>query len=89
MKKDGKKEPFDVQKIKSAIIVAATQAGITAEEGAKIAEKVTSTIIKSVVNLNEVMGVEIRARVLSQLDVIAPTVAESWRNHDKENKKDE
>ena len=89
IKKDRTKEPFSVEKIKSAVIAAATQAGITAEEGAKIAETVASTIAQSVVNLSEVLGVEVRARALSQLDAIAPTVAEAWRKHDKENKKDE
>jgi transcriptional regulator NrdR family protein len=87
IKKDGTKEPFNAQKIKSAIVVAATQAGITAEEGAKIAEEVVNTIAQSVANLNEVLGAEIRARVLSQLDAIAPTVAEAWRKYDKENNK--
>ena len=89
IKKDGKKEPFDIQKIKSAIVTAATQAGVTAEEGVKIAEEVANTIAQSVANLSEVLGVEVRARALSQLDAIAPAVAESWRKHDKENKKDE
>lgn len=88
IKKDGAKEPFDMQKIKSAIVAAATQAGLTAEEGVKTAEEVASTIAQSVANLNEVLGVEIKARVLSQLDAIAPAVADAWRKYDKENNKD-
>lgn len=83
IKKDGKKEPFDAQKIKSAVVAAATQAGVTAEEGVEIAEKVASTITQSVANLSEVVGAEVRARALSQLDAIAPTIAEAWRNHDE------
>ena len=89
IKKDGTKEPFNVQKIKSAVLAAATQAGVTAEEGAEIAEKVASTIVQSVANLSDVLGVEVRARALSQLDVIAPTVAEAWKKYDKENNKNE
>ena len=89
IKKDGVKEPFNVQKIKSAVVSAATQAGLTAEEGAKIAEDVAKTIAQSVANLSEVLGVEVRARALSQLDAIAPTVAEAWKKYDKENNKDE
>ncbi len=87
IKKDGSKQPFDAQKIKSAIITAATQAGVTAEEGAKIAEEVANTITQSIANLNEVLGVEIRARIISQLDAIAPAVAEAWRKYEKENNK--
>jgi ribonucleoside-triphosphate reductase len=87
VKKDGTKEPFNVQKIKSAITAATTQAGLTVEEGIKIAEEVINTIVKSTVNLNEISGVEVRARILSQLDSIAPKVAESWRKYDKENNK--
>jgi len=89
IKKDGSKEPFNPQKIKSAIVAAARQAGLTAEEGAKIAEEVVNTIAQSVANLNQVLGAEIRARILSQLDAIAPAVAEAWRKYDKENNKDE
>ncbi len=88
IKRDGTKEPFDVQKIKKAVISAGTDAGFTAEEGAEIAEKVSETIAKSISNLNEVLGVEIRARALSQLDAVAPEVANSWRKYDKENNKD-
>jgi transcriptional regulator NrdR family protein len=87
VKKDGAKEPFSEQKIKSAVITAATQAGLTAEEGIKIAEEITSTVVKSVANLSEVVGVEVRARILSQLDAIAPKVAEAWKKYDKENNK--
>jgi len=87
IKKDGTKEPFNVEKIKSAVVAATTQAGLAADEGMKIAEEVVSTIVKSIANLSEVSGVEIRARILSQLDSIAPKVAESWRKYDKENNK--
>ncbi len=87
IKKDGSKQPFDAQKIKSAISAAAAQAGVTAEEGAKIAEEITNTITKSIANLHEVLGAEIRARIISQLDAIAPAVAEAWRKYEKENNK--
>ena len=41
----------------------------------KIAEEVANTIAQSVANLNEILGAEVRARALSQLDAIAPAVA--------------
>ena len=88
IKKDGTKEPFNIQKIKSAVVAAATDTNLSAEEGAKIAEEVANTIARSIANLNEVLGVEIRARVLSQLDAVAPTVAEAWKKYDKENGKE-
>ncbi len=84
IKKDGTKEPFNAQKIKNAVVAAATDAGLTIEEGTKIAEEVANTIIKSITNLSEVLSVEIRARALSQLDSIAPEVAGAWRKYDKE-----
>lgn len=89
IKKDGAKEPFNAQKIKSAVVAAARQAGLTAEEGAKIAEEVANTIAQSVKNLNEILGAEVRARALSQLDAIAPAVAGAWKKYDEENNKDE
>ena len=87
IKRDRRKEPFNIEKIKRAVVAAATEAGLEVEEGTKIAEEVANTIAKSVANFNEVLAVEIRARILSQLDAIAPTVAESWRKYDKENNK--
>jgi len=87
IKKDGSKEPFDIQKIKNAIVTAGEQAGLTVEEGKKIAEEVSDTIARSIANLNEVLGAEIRARALSQLDAISPAVAGAWRRYDEENNK--
>ncbi len=87
IKKDGTKEPFNIQKIKSAVAAAAIDAGLKEKEGAKIAEEVSNTIVQSFANLSEVFGVEVRARALSQLDAIAPTVADAWRKYDKENNK--
>ena len=87
IKKDGTKEPFNPQKINNAVIAAAIEAGLVAEEVAEIAEEVSSTVDQSVANLNEVLGVEIMARVLSQLDAIAPIIANAWRKHDKKNDK--
>lgn len=84
IKKDGTKEPFNVEKIKSAVVAAGTQAGLQAEEAAKIAEEVAVTVTNSVSNINEVLGAELRARILSQLDAIAPSVSEAWRKYDKE-----
>jgi len=89
IKKDRTKEPFSAQKIEKAIIASATQAGVSAEKGSEIAKKVSETIAQSVINLNEVLAVEVRARALSQLDAIAPEVAGAWRKYDKENNKNE
>ncbi|MBI2049868.1 MAG: hypothetical protein HYT35_00210 [Candidatus Staskawiczbacteria bacterium] len=88
IKKDKTKEPFNAQKIKNAVIAAAGDAGFEAEEGNKIAQEISSAIAGSTSNLNEVLSVEIRARALSQLDAIAPAVAEAWRKYDKENGKE-
>ncbi len=88
IKRDGTKEPFNMQKIKKAVVAAGTDAGLAEGEADKIAEKVSETIAKSISGLNEVLGVEIKARALSQLDAVAPAVANSWRKYDKENNKD-
>lgn len=88
IKRDGTKEPFSTEKIKKAVVAAGTDAGLAEEESDKIAEKVSETIAKSVSGLNEVLGAEIKARALSQLDAVAPAVANSWRKYDKENNKE-
>jgi len=85
IKKDGSKEPFNLKKIENAVIAAAAEAGFADDLAAKLSQDISNTIKKSTVNLNEVLGVEIRARALSQLDAIAPAVAESWRKFENKN----
>ena len=83
IKRDGTKEPFDAEKMKRAIATAARQANYQADQISGLIEKVSVQVVSVLGDKDEVRSVEIRDQVLKGLDVIAPTVAMSWRNHDQ------
>ena len=82
IKKDGTKEPFDVEKIKHGVNMAATQAGLSAEETSVLADKTVSSVEESTANIDEVQGTVIREKILSFLDITDPKVSEAWRNYE-------
>lgn len=83
IKKDGAKEPFDVEKIKKAVIAAATQAGLSNEEAAGVADQVSSAVVQSIAGIEEVTSTEIKEKILSELDTLKPSVSEAWRKYEQ------
>lgn len=83
VKKDGTKEPFDAEKIKKAITAAATQANLPEEEITKAVEQVSATVIQSVAGKEEVETAEIKEKILSELDIAAPSASEAWRKYEQ------
>ena len=82
IKKDGSKEPFDADKVKHGVNMAATQAGLATEEAESLADKVEGSVEESIAGVDEIQGAEIKAKVLSILDETAPKVAEAWRSYE-------
>ena len=82
IKKDGSKEPFDADKIKHGVSMAATQAGLTPEEAESLAGKAVVSINESTAGVDEIEVAGIREKVLSFLDGADPKVAEAWRNYE-------
>jgi len=83
IKKDGTKQPFDVEKIKRAVSAAAGQAGLSGEEATKIADQVSSAVTQSLAGKEEVTSTEIRGKILSELDTVNPSVSEAWRKYEQ------
>jgi len=83
IKKDGTKIPFDSEKIKSGIMAAALEAGLSEDEQKDVAEKVSSTVIMALESKEEVSSSEIKDMILSELDASSPSVAESWRKYEQ------
>lgn len=81
IKRDGKKEPFYAGKIKRGIIEAASRVNMSEKEAEALAEKISRDISDSIKNANEVLAAELRARVFSALDGMAPDVAKSWKKY--------
>jgi transcriptional regulator NrdR family protein len=83
IKKDGTKVPFDPEKIKSAVTAAASQAGFSPDEASNTAMKVLDSVIMAFGDREEVPTSEIKGKVLSDLDTMAPEVLAAWKKHDE------
>lgn len=84
IKKDGSKEPFDAEKIRKSITAAASTAGLSEEQMNKIVEHVSGAATKLTDEKEEITTAEIKEKILSELDVLQPSVSEAWRKYDQE-----
>jgi transcriptional regulator NrdR family protein len=87
IKKDGSKEPFDAEKIKRGIRLAGQDAGLDETKQGEIAEKVTGEVMEMLKDKDEVRALEVRDKVLGELDIYAPSVAAAWRDYEMGQKK--
>jgi len=87
IKKDGSKEPFDVEKIKRAIRLAGQQAGLDGIKQNEVAEKIAAKIVEILKDKEEVTAIEIRDKILGELDIYAPSVSAAWRDYESHKKK--
>ncbi len=83
IKKDGTKEPFDIEKVKKAISAAAMQASISEEETTKLVDEVSIMVVQSIASREEVPSSEIKEIILSELDIHNPAVSEAWRQYEQ------
>ncbi len=83
IKKDGSKEPFDPEKIKQAIRAAAQGASFPAERTESLVDKVSAVALQMAASREEVTTTELKNRILTELDVTEPSVAEAWREYDR------
>ena len=83
IKKDGTKVPFDEERIRSAVVAAATQSGQTEDAAEDIAGKVVEEVSTSLSGQEEVQSSEIKEKVLFELDTMAPDVSASWKKYDE------
>lgn len=86
VKKDGGKEPFDVEKIKKAIESAAREAEIAPERVQEVVDIVTRSVMKTLEGREDVPTSEIRERILTALGSVEPPVSTAWNRYDKEEK---
>jgi len=82
-KKDGTKEPFNVEKIKKGVIAASTNDGLSGDEALKLSDRVSSTVASAFMGVDEVSGAKVREKILEELDSSSPSVADSWRNYER------
>ena len=87
IKKDGSKEPFDAEKIKKGIRLASQQAGLDETKQNEVTEKVTAKVVEMLQGQEEVRTIEIRDKILGELDLFAPTVSAAWRDYESNRSK--
>ena len=83
IKRDGSREPFDPEKIKSSIRKAAQKTDLPEERVNEVVEQVSKAAIELADSKEEIATSEIREKILSELDNVEPKVAESWRDYDR------
>lgn len=83
IKKDGKKEPFDAEKIKASITAAVSGANLAEERVNEVVEQVSGAAIQLAEEKEEIATSEIKAKILSELDALEPPVSEAWRKHEQ------
>lgn len=84
IKKDGAKEPFDEGKIKSSITAATSEADISEERKNEVIEQISRAAIQLAGEKEEISTAEIKEKILSELDVLEPSISEAWRKHVQE-----
>ena len=86
IKKHGKKEPFDFEKIKKSIMTSAQSVDLEAERRKEIVDQVSSAVLQMTGEREEIEVSQIRSKILQELDFIEPSVSEAWREYDKHKK---
>lgn len=81
-KKDGTKLPFDPEKIKASVVAACLDAELPNEEADKISVEISHLVIEALKDIEEISTTEVRDKVLAELDMLHPNVAEAWRKYE-------
>lgn len=84
IKKDGTKEPFDPEKIRSSVMGAARGANLPEERMGVVVDQVVTAAIQMADAKEEIATSEIRGKILGDLDQIEPSVSAAWRKHEQE-----
>lgn len=83
-KRDGSREDFQVEKLKTSLEKAANEAGYPDNKIFQVVEEISSYVLESVNNLESVDTQSMRSLILNKLDETYPEVAQSWRKYDRE-----
>jgi len=83
IKKGGVKEMFEPDKIKRSITKAIERINMPEERKEQIVEEVSGIVISNLRERGDVESSEIRESILSELDRVAPIVANAWREYEQ------
>ncbi len=83
IKKDGKKQLFDVEKIKKSITNVTSGVDLSEDRKNEVLEQVSKAAIQLAEGEEEIASAEIKEKILSELDALEPSVSEVWRKHEQ------
>jgi len=83
IKKGGVKEMFEPDKIRRSITKAIERVNMPEERKEQIVEEVSGIVISNLKERGDVESSEIRESILSELDRVAPIVANAWREYEQ------
>ena len=84
VKSNGKKEPFNVSKVRKSVENAVSDAGFTLTSKMGAIEHATSDVESLAQDRNEIKTKEIRNEIVNDLESDAPKAAQAWRNYEKQ-----
>lgn len=80
IKRDGSREPFDADKLKSSIQRASESVGMDQERIDDLYDRSLKDLNFHFKDVSEISSLEIEERVLEFLDMEEPSVSDVWRN---------
>lgn len=86
IKRDGTRQPFSEQKLRSSIENAAKEAEIPANRVKQVVGDAAREPLEMAKNAKSLETKTIREKILSRLDTIEPSVSEAWREFDQTRK---
>lgn len=86
IKRDGSREPFDVDKMKRSILNAAESAGLSRESAKSAVSRVVSAVLQYTENQDEIYTESLRNLILDDLDQFVPAASEAWREYSHKTK---
>ena len=87
IKKGGKREEFNLNKIKKSLISAIERTDLSQEKKNELVEKITRKVLEFAKERNLVFTAEIEAKILLELDENCPQAAKIWREYRQQKKK--
>ena len=86
VKRTGKIEPYNPDKIKGSLQKATIDAGYSVKEKEDLIDEIYDKIDKKFEKEGDIKSENIRMCLLTELDECEPYIAKSWRNFDKKYK---
>lgn len=87
IKRDSKKQAFNINKLKEAIEKAAKDAGVSLDKRREYALYISRGVTDSLANKDLIKATELRARVLRRLATKSKKAAAAWRKYEVKKRK--